>query len=167
MNKRDRITRDEASPSTAESSPAEPRRESQDGAHPKAMITAEYKHSIATRWMHWINFLLLFLMIYSGILIYWADSQHEGLNAHRVYRIGFGDWTLVRLFPSWFYNSLHLKFQLARGLAYLLHVVLRTEWSRLCPLHVFVRLVAQLSAKSAVVRGSDSNRFARPGNEQL
>jgi len=112
------------------------------------MIMLEYKHSIATRWMHWINFPLLFLMIYSGILIYWADSQHEGLNAHRVYRIGFGDWTLVRLFPSWLYDSLHLKFQLARGLAYhfffmwffalngvayVLYTFLSGEWRNLAP----------------------------------
>jgi len=108
----------------------------------------EYKHSIATRWIHWINFPLLFLMIYSGILIYWADSQHEGLNAHRVYRIGFGGWTLARLFPSWFYSSLHLKFQLARGLAYhfffmwffalngvayVLYTFLSGEWRNLAP----------------------------------
>jgi thiosulfate reductase cytochrome b subunit len=143
------MTRDDtASASAAESSPAEPGRKSQAGTHSKAMIMVEYKHSIATRWMHWINFPLLFLMIYSGILIYWADSQHEGLNAHRVYRIGFGDWTLVRLFPSWFYNSLHLKFQLARGLAYhfffmwffalngvayVLYTFLSGEWRNLAP----------------------------------
>src|SRR5260370_42357192 len=58
------------------------------------------------------------VMIYSGLVIYWADSQHEGLNAHRVYRVGFGIWPLFRLFPSWFYNNLHLKFQLAKGLGY-------------------------------------------------
>ena len=75
MNKRDHITRDEASPSAAESPPTAPGRESQAGAHAKPMIMVEYKHSIATRWMHWINFPLLFLMIYSGILIYWAEFQ--------------------------------------------------------------------------------------------
>ncbi len=57
----------------------------------KVTVTIEHKHSLAIRWMHWINFPLLVLMIYSGLLIYWADSQHEGLNAHRVYRVGFGD----------------------------------------------------------------------------
>ena len=81
-------------------------------------VTVEYRHPLATCWMHWINFPLLFLMIYSGILIYWADSQYEGLFAHRVYRIGIGNWTLFRLFPTWFYDTFHLKFQLARGLAY-------------------------------------------------
>lgn len=69
----------------------------------QAKVRVEYKHSLATRWMHWINFPLLFVMIYSGILIYWADSQHEGLNAHHVYRVGIGDWTLFRFFPRWFY----------------------------------------------------------------
>jgi len=78
----------------------------------------KYKHSLAIRWMHWINFPLLLVMIYSGLLIYWADSQHEGLNAHRVYRVGFGSQTLLRLFPPSFYNNLHLKFQLAKGLGY-------------------------------------------------
>jgi len=81
-------------------------------------VRIKYKHSLAIRWMHWINFPLLVVMIYSGLLIYWADSQHEGLNAHRVYRVGFGSQTLLRLFPPSFYNNLHLKFQLAKGLGY-------------------------------------------------
>ena len=93
-------------------------REPDLAAGKQAKVRVEYKHSLATRWMHWINFPLLFLMIYSGILIYWADSQHEGLNAHHVYRVGIGDWTLFRFFPRWFYNSFHLKYQLAQGLAY-------------------------------------------------
>ncbi len=98
--------------------------------------------------MHWINFPLLFIMIYSGILIYWADSQHEGLNAHHVYRIGTGNWTLFRFFPPWFYNNLNLKYQLAQGLAYhfffmwffvlngiayVLYTVLSGEWRNLVP----------------------------------
>lgn len=81
-------------------------------------IKLEYKHALAVRWMHWINFPVLTIMIYSGILIYWADSKHEGLNAHQVYRLGLGKWTLLRFFPAWFYDKLHLKFQLANGLGY-------------------------------------------------
>src|SRR6266849_2156618 len=106
------------------------------------------KHSLAIRWMHWINFPLLVVMIYSGLLIYWADSQYEGLNAHRVYRDGFGSRTLFRLFPTWFYNTLHLKFQLAKGLgyhfffmwffalngvAYVLYTFLSDGWRELVP----------------------------------
>ena len=49
------------------------------------------KHSTAIRWMHWINFPLLSLMILSGFMIYWADSiPGDGLSGqsqmHRVYR---------------------------------------------------------------------------------
>jgi hypothetical protein len=42
--------------------------------HSQPTIEIERKHSLAIRWMHWINFPLLFTMIWSGILIYWADS---------------------------------------------------------------------------------------------
>lgn len=98
--------------------PSDADQESQGNERRSRMVMLEYKHSLATRWMHWINFPLLLLMIYSGILIYWADSQHEGLHAHQVYRIGIGNWTLFRFFPRWFYNILHLKFQLAQGMAY-------------------------------------------------
>jgi thiosulfate reductase cytochrome b subunit len=114
----------------------------------RAKIRVEYKHSLATRWMHWINFPLLFVMIYSGILIYWADSQHEGLNAHHIYRVGIGHWTLFRFFPRWFYNDFHLKYQLAQGLAYhfffmwffalngivyVFYTLLSGEWRNLIP----------------------------------
>ena len=111
-------------------------------------VRIKYKHSLAIRWMHWINFPLLVVMIYSGLLIYWADSQYEGLNAHRVYRVGFGSWTLFRLFATWFYNTLYLKFQLAKGLgyhfffmwffalngvAYVLYNFFSGEWQELVP----------------------------------
>jgi len=35
------------------------------------MKRLEKKHLLAIRWLHWINFPLLFLMIWSGLLIYW------------------------------------------------------------------------------------------------
>ena len=40
------------------------------------------KHPLAIRWFHWINFPVIFIMIWSGLLIYWAND---------VYRIGWGD----------------------------------------------------------------------------
>jgi hypothetical protein len=33
----------------------------------------EKKHPLAIRWLHWINFPLLALMIWCGLLIYWAN----------------------------------------------------------------------------------------------
>ncbi len=48
----------------------------------------EKKHPLAIRWFHWLNFPLLMVMIWSGLLIYWA---------YPVYRIGLGDFTLLKL----------------------------------------------------------------------
>ena len=39
-------------------------------------IRIERKHPLAIRWMHWVNFPVLFTMIWSGILIYWNDSDN-------------------------------------------------------------------------------------------
>jgi thiosulfate reductase cytochrome b subunit len=53
------------------------------------------KHSLAVRWFHWLNFPLLFLMIWSGMLIYWAN---------RVFTIRLFGWTIGPLFPdSWYH----------------------------------------------------------------
>ncbi len=69
--------------------------------------TLRLKHLRAIRWFHWINFPLLALMIWSGILIYWAYTP---------YHIG-----PFHFFPEWFVNLFHIKFRLAEGMA--LHFV--------------------------------------------
>jgi thiosulfate reductase cytochrome b subunit len=67
----------------------------------------EEKHKLAARWFHWINFPLLFLMIVSGMLIYWSYDP---------YRIGLGGVTLFHFFPDWFYNVTHIDHKLALGM---------------------------------------------------
>ena len=81
-------------------------------------LTLREKHPVATRWMHWLNFPLLGVMIWSGLMIYWADSDAAGTHSHAVYRIGIGSWTLARFFPDWFYDKLGLTFSLAKGLSW-------------------------------------------------
>jgi thiosulfate reductase cytochrome b subunit len=71
-----------------------------------------YKHPIAIRWFHWINFPVLAIMIWSGMLIYWAND---------VYKLGWGDKTLLKFFPESFYQALHIPFRLAEGMS--LHFV--------------------------------------------
>ncbi len=66
-----------------------------------------HKHPLAIRWLHWINFPLLTIMIWSGILIYWAND---------VYKIGFGDKTLLKFFPDSFNKTLNIPFRLAEGM---------------------------------------------------
>ena len=49
-------------------------------------IRLEEKHPRAIRWMHWINFPVLFTMIWSGLLIYWGDSDNAYQHPHRIYQ---------------------------------------------------------------------------------
>jgi len=71
------------------------------------------KHPLAIRWFHWLNFPVLALMIWSGLLIYWAND---------VYRLGWGDTTLLRFFPQSVYDVLHMDHKLAKGMSW--HFVL-------------------------------------------
>jgi thiosulfate reductase cytochrome b subunit len=125
-----------------------PETETQTASLPAATLRIEAKHPLAIRWMHWINFPVLATMIWSGLLIYWADSDHAYRFSHRVYRVGLGHWTLFRFFPPWFYARLHLTFQLANGMGYhfffmwlfgingilyVLYTVVSGEWRYLLP----------------------------------
>ena len=111
-------------------------------------LRLERKHPLAIRWMHWINFPILFVMIWSGLLIYWGDSIPPYQHAHAVYRVGLGHWTLFRLFPDWFWNLLHAPYQLTtglgyhflfmwlfalNGLAYVVYLAVSSEWRFLVP----------------------------------
>ncbi|HEX2607748.1 MAG TPA: cytochrome b/b6 domain-containing protein [Flavisolibacter sp.] len=67
------------------------------------------KHHLAIRWFHWINFPVLAIMIWSGLLIYWANS---------VYAIRIDGREIIKFFPKSFYQALHIPFRLAEGMAY-------------------------------------------------
>ena len=73
------------------------------------MRKAIKKHPLAIRWFHWINFPILAVMVWSGMLIYWAND---------VYRIGWGDKTILRFFPDSFYKALNIPFRLAEGMSF-------------------------------------------------
>ncbi len=99
------------------------------------MKRLEKKHPLAIRWFHWINFPVLMIMIWSGILIYWAVDDHTekpSVNNNH-YRIGIGDHTLFEFFPPAFYHPFevlnakgdvvrpalyHLDVRLAEGMAW-------------------------------------------------
>jgi thiosulfate reductase cytochrome b subunit len=85
---------------------------------PQATIRLEKKHPLAIRWMHWVNFPVLFTMIWSGLLIYWNDSDNAYQHPHAVYRVGVGSLTLVRLFPSWFWKAINAPYRVTEGLGY-------------------------------------------------
>ena len=98
------------------------------------------KHKLALRWFHWVNFPVLGLMIWSGLLIYWAndvygiwwnpsDRWHIDQRASDVLKpdqvLGAGDLVhltqpiqVFHFFPSSVYDSLHLSGSLATGMAW-------------------------------------------------
>lgn len=78
-------------------------------------------------------------MIWSGLLIYWAND---------VYRIGWGDKTILKFFPDSFNKALNLPFRLAEGMsfhfvfmwlfaingfAYVLYLLFSKEWKLIVP----------------------------------
>ena len=67
----------------------------------------EKKHPLAVRWLHWINFPLLAMMIWSGLLIYWANP---------VYGIRLFGYEQFAFFPPLFNETLGIPFRLAEGL---------------------------------------------------
>ncbi len=73
------------------------------------MRRLEAKHPRVIRWLHWINVPLLTLMIWSGLLIYWAND---------VYEIRVGDIVLFHFFPDSFYRALGVRYRLAEGMAW-------------------------------------------------
>ena len=73
------------------------------------MPRLERKHSLATRLFHWVNAPILAVMIWSGVLIYWAND---------VYAIRVGGVTLFRFFPDWFYRLFPVDHRLAAGMAW-------------------------------------------------
>ncbi|MCU1323239.1 MAG: Cytochrome b/b6 domain protein [Acidobacteriaceae bacterium] len=85
---------------------------------PMATIRLEKKHPLAIRWMHWVNFPVLFTMIWSGLLIYWNDSDNAYQHPHAVYRVGVGSVTLVRFFPPWFWKAINAPYRVTEGLGY-------------------------------------------------
>lgn len=97
------------------------------------------KHSLAMRWFHWVNFPILAIMIWSGILIYWASDT---------YSITLFGHTYFKFFPQWFYKEFNIAHRLSEGMAfhflfmwfftingilYVLYTWISGEWRELVP----------------------------------
>ncbi len=83
---------------------------------------AVLKHRRASRWMHWINFPLITIMIYSGLRIYWADVRDPfGFG------VGLVGWHWFNFIPEInlgrflsidVNESLNIERKLAKGMAF-------------------------------------------------
>ena len=96
------------------------------------------KHTLAMRWFHWVNFPMLAIMIWSGMLIYWASDTY--------YISLFG--VKFHFFPDGFYNFFKIPARLAEGMAwhfvfmwfftingvlYVGYTLISGEWRKLIP----------------------------------
>ncbi|MGE0491429.1 MAG: cytochrome b/b6 domain-containing protein [Vulcanimicrobiota bacterium] len=119
----------------------------------------EEKHPLAIRWFHWLNFPLLFAMIYSGLAIYWAYQPYSLAGFH--------------FFPRGFFESLGLRYRLGEGmglhfffmwlfalngLAYVSYLAISGEWRELWP--------SRGSFKRALLEVGHSLRLVKEKPEQ-
>jgi thiosulfate reductase cytochrome b subunit len=103
------------------------------------MKVIKEKHPLAMRWTHWVNFPILTIMIWSGMLIYWAND---------VYSITLFGHTFFSFFPQGFYKAFHITHRLSEGMAfhflfmwaftlnglvYVLYTIISGEWRELVP----------------------------------
>ncbi len=115
----------------------------------------ENKHPLAIRWLHWINFPLLAMMIWSGMLIYWANPA---------YGIRIFGYELFKFFPMWFNEALGIPFRLAEGLQlhfffmwlfavngviYVIYTIVSGEWRAIVPVPSSVKRAAAVALYDA------------------
>lgn len=121
----------------------------------------ERKHTLATRWMHWVNFPLLAMMIWSGLLIYWANPVY-GIRIfgyelfaffpqwfYEISKVDFWGFKIPDYFPAWSYEwtnipqrlgeglQLHFFFMwlfAVNGIAYIIYTIASGEWRSIVPL---------------------------------
>jgi len=131
------------------------------------VLLLEKKHPLAIRWMHWINFPVLFTMIWSGILIYWNDSDNAYRHPHEVYRIGIGPLTIFRFFPVGFYKFIDAPYHVTKalgyhfffmwifainGLLYAMYLLWSREWKFLMPSRESIREAIQVTLVDLHIR---------------
>ncbi len=137
----------------------------------------EQKHTLAVRWLHWLNFPLLAVMIWSGLLIYWANP---------VYGLWLGPIKLLHFFPQWFYDGLGIPQRLAEGLQihfffmwlftvngliYLFYLLGSGEWRAILPVPGSFKRAARVALHDAYVvktlppqgKYNDAQRIAYTG----
>jgi thiosulfate reductase cytochrome b subunit len=115
----------------------------------------EKKHTFATRWLHWVNFPLLTMMVWSGLLIYWANA---------VYGFWIGPYEIFHFFPPSFYDLLGVPYRLAEGmqihfffmwlftangLIYVIYLAASGEWRSIVPIPSSFKRAARVALYDA------------------
>ena len=88
------------------------------------------KHPLWLRIVHWLNVPLLCLMIWSGILIYWANDIYPGFFPEKFYNLlgissRLAEGLQIHFFMAWFF--------ILNGLIYLIFLFRTGHWRELFP----------------------------------
>lgn len=138
------------------------------------MPRLEKKHPLAIRWFHWVNFPILTVMVWSGLLIYWA---------YPIYRLGIADFTLLKMnLSQTTWRALHVNNRLAEGMAlhfffmwlfgvngllYVSYTLLSGEWRELLPNRHTVRDAWQVLLHDLHIRKEPLPRVKFNGAQRL
>jgi thiosulfate reductase cytochrome b subunit len=93
------------------------------------LIKISEKHSRVLRWTHWINFPLLFLMVWSGILIYWANQQYIEIPQPVAFKLSIQS----RLAEGMGWHFLFMWGFFLNGLIYISYLFISGDWRSLAP----------------------------------
>ena len=93
------------------------------------MKRLEKKHPLAIRWFHWINFPLLAVMIWSGILIYWAYPAYVTLDQKLWRAFGINNRLAEGMALHFFFMWLFA----INGVLYVAYTLISGEWRELVP----------------------------------
>jgi thiosulfate reductase cytochrome b subunit/DMSO/TMAO reductase YedYZ molybdopterin-dependent catalytic subunit len=96
----------------------------------KQRVVTTEKHPLFVRWTHWINFPILTLMIWSGLMIYWANDVFWPPIPDSVYRILHLDH---RLAEGMAYHFALMWVFAVNGLLYVATLIITGEWRDLIP----------------------------------
>ena len=148
-------------------------------AQPKVPLEIRDKHPLAIRWFHWINFPVLTLMVWSGLMILWANNVftlfghkvltsdalehplapydrllHRNPAADGAYTLGF------RLAEGMAWHFLFAWFFAINGALYVLYLVFSGAWRDLLPKRGSLR-----HAGLTVLHDLHLRKEAPPGND--
>jgi thiosulfate reductase cytochrome b subunit len=106
------------------------------------------KHPRAIRWCHWINFPLIMIMIWSGVMIYWANPAYiplpDGIakffGVHHKLAEGMG-WHFTLMWPF-----------AVNGLIYLAYLIFSGEWREIAPNRQSIKQAIQVALHDLHIR---------------
>lgn len=121
------------------------------------------KHPLAIRWFHWINFPLLVLMIWSGILIYWAYPAYITFDQKIWRALGVNNRLAEGMALHFFFMWLFA----VNGVLYVAYTIFSGAWRELIPRRGTLREAWQVVLHDLRIRKEPLPRKKFNGAQQI